>query len=56
MDVLLDKRKSLILKGGGILLMLSHHLFYSEELRPLYDDITIYGVGIVNQCKHPTPF
>lgn len=48
-NTLLDKRKSLILKGAGILLMLFHHLFYSEELRPLYDDITIHGVGIVNQ-------
>lgn len=49
MVVLLDKRRTLILKGWGILLMLLHHLFYSEELRPLYDDVTIHGVGIVNQ-------
>lgn len=45
---LLDKRKSLILKGG-ILLMLAHHLFYNEWSRELYDDITFHGVGLVNQ-------
>lgn len=48
-EVLLSKRNSLVLKGGGILLMLFHHLFYSEWSRPLYDDITIHGVGLVNQ-------
>ena len=35
--------------------MLIHHLFYSEWSQPLYDDITIHGVGVVNQigrfCK-----
>ena len=32
--------------------MLIHHLFYSEWSRPLYDDITIHGVGVVNQIGH----
>ena len=50
---ILSKRNSLILRGGGgILLMLIHHLFYSEWSRPLYDDITIHGVGVVNQIGH----
>ena len=35
--------------------MLFHHLFYSEWSRPLYDDIVIHGVGVINQlgifCK-----
>lgn len=52
---ILSKSNSLILKGVGILLMLIHHLFYSEWSQPLYDDITIHGVGVVNQiglfCK-----
>lgn len=54
-EVLLSKRDTQILKGGGILLMLFHHLFYSEWSRPLYDDIVIHGVGVINQlgifCK-----
>lgn len=54
-DVLISKRNSLILKGGGILLMLIHHLFYMPESQLLYNDITIHGVGVVNQiglfCK-----
>ena len=29
--------------------MLFHHLFFSESSRELYNDITIHGVGIVNQ-------
>lgn len=49
---ILSKSNSLILKGGGILLMLIHHLFYSEWSQPLYDDITIHGVGVVNQIGH----
>lgn len=49
---ILSKSNSLILKGGGILLMLVHHLFYSEWSQPLYDDITIRGVGVVNQIGH----
>lgn len=53
--VLINKDNSLMLKGVGILLMLVHHLFYSEWSQPLYDDITIHGVGVVNQlgvfCK-----
>ena len=32
--------------------MLVHHLFYSEWSQPLYDDITIRGVGVVNQIGH----
>lgn len=51
-DGLLSKRKSLILKGVGILLMLAHHLFYSEWSQQFYDDITINGVGGVNQIGH----
>jgi peptidoglycan/LPS O-acetylase OafA/YrhL len=52
---LISKQNTLIIKGGGILLMLIHHLFYSKETLPLYDDITIHGIGILNQlgiyCK-----
>lgn len=48
---ILSKSNSLILKGG-ILLMLIHHLFYSEWLQPLYNDITIHGIGVVNQIGH----
>ena len=44
-----------MLKGGGILLMLIHHLFYSEASRVRYDDIIIHGHGLVNEigifCK-----
>ena len=40
---------SLILKGVGIILMLIHHLFYSEYSRALYDDVAIRGYGLVNQ-------
>lgn len=47
--VLLDKRQSLMLKGGGILLMLTHHLFYNDWSRELYNDIYFHGVGLVNQ-------
>lgn len=46
---LLEKRNSLVLKGVGILLMLTHHLFYSEWSQAYYNDITIHGVGLVNQ-------
>lgn len=49
---ILSKSNSLILKGGGILLMLIHHLFYSEWSQLLYNDITIHGVGVVNQIGH----
>ena len=52
---LISKRESLVLKGIGIILMLVHHLFYSEWSQGLYNDIYIHGNGIVNQiglfCK-----
>lgn len=32
--------------------MLIHHLFYSEWSQPLYNDITVHGVGAVNQIGH----
>ena len=52
---LISKTNSLVLKGGGILLMLIHHLFYSENSRLLYDDIIIHGHGLTNEigifCK-----
>ena len=48
-EALISKRNSLILKGGGILLMLIHHLFYNTWSRELYDDLIINGVGVVNQ-------
>ena len=54
-ECLLNKRNSLILKGAGISLMLIHHLFYLDEMRPYYNDIIIHGHGLVNQigifCK-----
>lgn len=37
---------------GVFLLMLIHNLFYSESSQPLYDDITVHGVGVVNQIGH----
>jgi len=46
---IVSKRNSLIFKGGGILLMLLHHLFYHDEVRPFYNDIIIHGYGVVNQ-------
>lgn len=45
---LITRQQSLIMKGIGICLMLTHHLFYSEKSIPLYDDIVIHGHGIVN--------
>ena len=48
-DTLLDKRKSLILKGVGILLMLTHHLFYSQWSQANYDDVVVHGIALVNQ-------
>lgn len=45
----LTKDASQIMRGGGILLMLIHHLFGNEELRPLFDDVIIRGGGLVNQ-------
>ena len=54
-EVLLDKRKTLIIKAGGIILMLFHHLFYSIWSQAYYDDFTLHGVGIINKiglfCK-----
>lgn len=54
-EVLISKTNSLVLKGGGILLMLVHHLFYSDSSRLRYDDIIIHGHGLVNEigifCK-----
>ena len=46
---LISKRNSLLLRGGGIILMLIHHLFYSPESRALYDDVIVQGIGLVNQ-------
>lgn len=46
---LIDKRKSLIIRGGGILLMLTHHLFYSKWSQAYYDDIVVHGTALVNQ-------
>lgn len=52
---LISRRNTLILKGVAILLMFVHHLFYLDEMRPYYNDITIHGHGVVNQigifCK-----
>ena len=52
---ILSKSNSLILKGGGILLMLIHHLFYSDWSQHYYDDITFHGHGVINEigifCK-----
>ena len=45
---LIDKRNSLVLRGG-ILLMLVHHLFYSEASQLRYDDLIVHGYGLVNQ-------
>ena len=46
---------SQVLKGGAIILMLIHHLFFSESSRLMYDDLIIQGYGFVNQigifCK-----
>lgn len=47
--LLLTKDESLILKGGGIILMLIHHLFYCPPADDLYDDLYIYGHGVINQ-------
>lgn len=50
---LISKRNSLIFKGGGILLMLFHHLFYSQYSTSLFWDYHIHvgahDVGIVNE-------
>lgn len=45
---LISKRNSLIIKGG-VLLMLVHHLFYSEASRAYYNDIVLHGYGLTNQ-------
>lgn len=43
------------LRGGGILMMLIHHLFYSDASKLLYDDVIIHNHGLVNDigifCK-----
>lgn len=50
---LISKSNSLILKGGAILLMLFHHLFYSPSSTSLFWDyhiqIGLHDVGVVNQ-------
>lgn len=50
---LISKDNSLILKGGAILLMLLHHLFYSPSSTDLFWDYHIqlgsHDIGIVNQ-------
>ena len=38
---LLSKSNSLILRGGGIIMMLIHHLFYVQN--GLYDDVHLFG-------------
>ena len=48
-EMLLNKNDTLMLKGGGILLMLFHHLFYSEWSQQYYDDITFQGIGVINK-------
>ena len=48
-DKIISVSNSLVLKGGGILLMLIHHLFYSEASRLRYDDLIVHGYGLVNQ-------
>ena len=52
---LISMSNSLMLRGGGIFLMLIHHLFYSESSRLLYDDLIFHGHGLVNEigvfCK-----
>ena len=48
-DKIISFSNSLVLKGGGILLMLIHHLFYSEASRLRYDDLLVHGYGLVNQ-------
>lgn len=48
-DALIDKRNSMIIRGGGILLMLIHHLFYSKWSQDYYDDIVVHGIALVNQ-------
>lgn len=53
LDNLISKDNSLILKGGGILLMLFHHLFYSPTRTSLFWDYHLqlgsHDIGIVNQ-------
>lgn len=50
---LINKTNSLIFKGGGILLMLIHHLFYSPSSTSLFWDYHIHvgshDIGIVNE-------
>lgn len=50
---LISKSNSLIFKGGGILLMLFHHLFYSPSSTSLFFDYHIHigshDIGVVNQ-------
>lgn len=50
---LISKRNSLILRGGGVLLMLIHHLFYSPSSTHLFDDFCLHignhNIGVVNQ-------
>jgi len=52
-DNLISKDNSQILKGGGILLMLFHHLFYSPTSTSLFWDYHLqlgsHDIGIVNQ-------
>lgn len=51
----ISRDNSLILKGGAIVMMLVHHLFYSKESTGLFNDITVGGFPIVNSigifCK-----
>lgn len=52
---LIDKHNSLVLKGMAVIMMLIHHLFYSDVSRLRYDDIIIHGHGVINEigifCK-----
>ena len=50
---IISKTNSLILKGLGILLMLFHHLFYSQSSTSLFWDYHIHvgsqNIGVINQ-------
>lgn len=52
-DKLISKDSSLVMKGGAILLMLIHHLFFNEARFSMWDDLhlTLLGheLGLVNQ-------
>ena len=49
MSNIISLRNSQILRGGGIFLMLIHHLFYSVSSRSLYEDLIFHGHGLFNE-------